>query len=197
MKKFIVSFMMAAALVFSGSMAMAFDFNTENLSGMYVTPKIGIGYVEMDDIHSSGTSYSHDHDQAFVTSLAVGYDFDKKFELPVRAEVEYLYRGRIKTVTEKGRIDNEVHALMANASYDFKEVPVVTPYITAGLGTALVGDDSVNFAYNFGGGVYYNVTENAAIDFSVRYIDYGRVLKEGYKMDQSGANIMLGLRYTF
>ena len=196
MKKFIISFMMAAALVFSGSAAMAFSM--EDLSGMYVTPKIGIGYVELDDIHGSNTGYSHGHDTAVVTGLSVGYDFSKDFEVPVRAELEYLYRGKTKTNLSNGnQIENEAHSVMVNAAYDFKEVPVVTPYITAGCGTAWLGDGGTNFAYNFGGGFYYNITENVSYDMSVRYVDYGSLNKSGYKVDQSGANIMVGVRYTF
>ena len=196
MKKFIVSFMMAAALVFSGSVAMA--FSTEDVTGVYVTPKVGIGYVELDDIHGSNTGYSHGHDTAVVAGISAGYDFSKVYEVPVRAELEYLYRGNAKAELPTGReLESDAHSVMVNAYYDFKEVPVVTPYITAGCGTAWLGDGGTNFAYNFGGGIYYNITEHFAYDFSVRYIDYGRLVKSGYKVDQSGANIMVGVRYTF
>ena len=197
MKNFILSLVAALTVLFATQSAMAFD--TTKLEGVYVMPKYGFAYVEMDDIHPNGSNtYSHDSDNAFVAGLSVGYDFSKKFELPLRADLEYLYRANARVHTQDGgSFRSEAHTLMVNGYYDFEEVPVVTPYITAGLGTAWLNDGGTNFAYNFGGGVYYNVTEHAAIDLSVRYIDYGSMNRHGYHVDEDGANIMLGLRYTF
>lgn len=198
MKKFIITLMTAFAIMFGAQSAMALDFDTTQLEGVYVTPKIGVGYVELDDIHANGSNaYSHGHDTAIAAGLAVGYDFSKKFDVPVRADLEYLYRGNAHVNTPTGNFRSDAHALMVNASYDFVDVPYVTPYITAGLGSAWLRDGGANFAYNFGGGVYYNLTENVALDFSVRYIDYGSMNKKGYHVDEDGANVMVGVRYTF
>lgn len=197
MKKFIISLFAACAVLFGVQSAMAFD--TTMLEGVYVTPKVGIGYVELDDIHANGShSFSHGHDTAVVAGLTVGYDFSEKYNLPVRADLEYLYRGNAHVTKPDGSdFRDDAHALLVNASYDFVEVPYVTPYITAGLGSAWLTDGGTNFAYTFGGGVYYDVTENVAFDFSVRYMDYGSMNKHGYNVDESGANIMVGVRYTF
>ena len=200
MNKLIISFFAIMSLIFCYNVSMASEVESEqiDISGLYVTPKFGISYVELDDIHGKDYNYSHGHDTTVAAGLSVGYDFNRKFDVPVRAELEYLYRGSAKTYLQDGtHFKNEAHSIMVNAAYDFKEVPIVTPYITAGCGTTWLGDGSANFAYNFGGGLYYDITENVACDMSVRYIDYDELNKNGYKVDQSGANIMVGLRYTF
>ena len=198
MKNFIVSVCASVALVF-GAFASASAFEMSQLEGVYVTPKVGIGYVKLDDMHSTTNNiYSHDEDGPVVAGLTVGYDFSKKFDVPVRADLEYLYRGNVRFEPVAGHSKkHEANAILANASYDFKECPVVTPYITAGMGTAWLNDGTTNFAYTFGGGVYYDLTDHVAFDFSVRYIDYGDYEKYAYKMDEKGANIMFGVRYTF
>ena len=200
----IISFMAVfAATMFFATAAFAesnYDFSVskEDVAGLYISPKMGIAYVDMDDIHHDGSDrYSHDDDTSFATGLSVGYDFDKKFEVPVRVELDYTFINNTNFYVDNRTHRVDSHTLLANVAYDFKEVPVVTPYIIGGIGMAWHNSSDTEFAYAVGGGVYYNVTENVAIDFSVKYVNNGSVHKYGYKADFEGANTMLALRYTF
>jgi hypothetical protein len=70
--------------------------------GVYVAPKFVYGLTQMN--HSKVQEDSYDNgvydygynwvigdktDSAFGGSLAIGYDFDKKFGIPIRTEIEY------------------------------------------------------------------------------------------------------------
>lgn len=197
MKKFIFAVLVAVAATF-GLNTDASAFGMDSLAGVYVAPKVGVGYVQNDDIHANGSSVmKHSHDTAVTTGLSVGYNFAEKFELPVRAEVEYLYRGKDVIDAPTTTIKSEAHSVMANVAYDFKEVPFVTPYLTAGAGAAWLNDGGTNFAYNFGGGVLIPLTEKVGFDVAVRYVDYGRMNKWGYNVKEKGCNATVAVRYTF
>lgn len=182
-------------------LGFAMTSHAADLSGLYVAPKVGMTFMQFDDVHGKyNTGYSHSHDQDVLAGVSVGYDWSKSsFAMPFRTELEYLYRGR-----EKVRLDNdflgfETHTLFANLAYDFKEVPFVTPYLTAGLGVnwfTSTGKD-YKFAYNFGGGVAVPVCENLALDLSARYVDLGRMHRHSTKAHPKGADVALALRYTF
>ena len=200
----IFSFVMAlvATMMFSMTAYAASDydlsFSKEDIRGLYIAPKVGIAYVELDDIHMDNSDrYSHDHRTAFATGLSVGYDFSKRFDIPVRAELDYTFINNTKFYVGEDFHRVDTHSLLVNIAYDFKEVPVVTPYIVGGIGTAWNSTSDAHFAFAVGGGLYYNVTENVAVDFSVRYVDNGSVHKFGQKADLHGANTMLAVRYTF
>lgn len=195
MKKLIITLVMAFTLLFSGS---AFAFDASSLSGMYLTPKVGYTYVELDDIHAvNSNAYSHGHDNTAAVGLSVGYDFWKEFQLPVRAELEYMFRDKAVADFGSHRVSSYAHTAMANVAYDFRQVPYVTPYLTAGLGVSWLESGHDDVSYNIGCGMFYDLTENVALDLSLKYIDYGQVRKNGYKMDQKGTNAMFGVRYTF
>ncbi len=125
--------------------------------GVYVAPKFIYGYTVMDklkaNVKSGGASVGtsdDDHDDAFGGALAIGYDFDKKFNVPVRAELEYS----IFSQTEAGvgaevkrsgpnlglSLDQklDIQTLFFNIYYDIKTGTPITPYIGAGLGMAFV-----------------------------------------------------------
>lgn len=59
--------------------------------GIYVTPKIG-GAIQSLDANLSGLpGISLDNNESsFGGGLAVGYDFNTNYALPLRAELEYM-----------------------------------------------------------------------------------------------------------
>lgn len=197
MKNKFIMFIVAMVAVFGFAMTShAADFE-----GFYVAPKIGMTFMQFDDVHGKhNTGYSHSHDQTILTGLSAGYDWSKSsYALPFRTELEYLYRGQQKVRLDNGYLGFEAHTIFANVAYDFKEVPYVTPYITAGLGANWftgTGSDW-KFAYNFGGGLAVPVCKNVALDLSARYVDLGRMHRYSTKAHPKGADVALALRYTF
>jgi len=143
----------------------------------YLTPKLLYSSQSMDDFssngkyggtyldHNTGTYKGKDaSDDTFGGGLAIGYDFGVYGEAPVRLELEYLYRGRVKgnygdkltnqyseiiagyydnhdvdnIFTSSHSFEANVHTVFANAYLDFHNDSNFTPYIGGGIGGAYV-----------------------------------------------------------
>jgi len=142
--------------------------------GLYVTPKFIYGGMIMDntkghlDARFQGTLVEAESwklngsDHAFGGSLAIGYNFNTRLNVPVRAEIEYALFSDTKNKTShsgRGFDDNGdlvwgenssfeqrfgVQTLFFNAYYDFHNSTAFTPYIGAGLGMAFINTKAKN-----------------------------------------------------
>jgi opacity protein-like surface antigen len=145
--------------------------------GIYVAPKFVYGYARGSD---ATTTWS-DPDGAWSDtstlkiagmdtwggSIAVGYDFNKQFNLPLRAEVEYaLFTGAESKTTgnytwsgggtsywskNSEKITVGIQTLFLNAYYDFRNSSAFTPYVGAGIGMAFL-DAKYKETYSDSGG---------------------------------------------
>jgi outer membrane autotransporter protein len=122
--------------------------------GVYVAPKFVYGLTQMDGAKAhwseSGDSGSerigNKTDDTFGGSIAIGYDFDKKFGVPVRAELEYAGFSKAETkktfgddeYTEKIKQTFGIQTLFLNAYWDINTGTKFTPYIGAGLGMGFI-----------------------------------------------------------
>ena len=147
--------------------------------GVYVAPKFVYGLTQMDSAKQSWTdSASGDSgterigsktDDTFGGSLAIGYDFDKKFGVPIRAEVEYAAFSEAETkrsysdigerITMKQKFN--IQTLFLNAYWDIDTGTQFTPYIGGGIGMGFIrtkgsergyveADPSDNWSYGTG-----------------------------------------------
>ena len=180
--------------------------------GVYVAPKFITGWTVMDNMK---TQFEEDGDSPVNMNigdktkgtvgggLAIGYDFNRQFQVPVRAELEYAAFSEVKG-SKSGNFGTngswsakqklQVQTLFLNAYYDFHNSTSFTPYIGAGIGMAFLntkgsfmGDDGVdprvsestgsktvtNFAWNVGAGVGYDINENFTIDLGYRFAGLG------------------------
>ena len=163
MKKLCVSALMALALMLPG-VAKA------ESTGVYVAPKFAMNVQHIKD-SLSGSGYGLNlnfgsdsgSDVAFGGAIAIGYDFSKKFDIPVRAELEYAAYGNAskndngndisKTIADEmgmtqvyssdvrnANLKTEVgvQTLLANVYWDITTWKDFTPYVSAGIGVAFV-----------------------------------------------------------
>ena len=214
MKKLCLSALMALALMLPG-VAKA------ESTGVYVAPKfvMNIQSTEFAVAGSSGGTYD---DTTAGGALAVGYDFSKKFDVPVRAEVEYGVYGNL-SASEAGNIYGYsvsaeakvgIKTLLANVYWDLGNYNGFTPYVGAGLGMAWVntelglsvsgvGSASVDntetvAAAQIGFGCSYAFNETFAVDLGYRCLAVGDGKVEVFESKDNVAHqIMLGLRVTF
>ncbi|MEY0177709.1 outer membrane protein [Providencia rettgeri] len=131
-------------------------------NGIYVTGKMGASIIQMSGQHITETfsdfpegneKYNGDNHRTgvFGGGVALGYDFSNKFNVPIRAELDFTARGKAnskynleKEVDQYGSYTNDaknqikLNTLMVNAYYDFKNESSFTPYLSAGLGYASV-----------------------------------------------------------
>lgn len=195
--------------------------------GVYVAPKFLfsqqiIDSPQMDDSyvssgHSSSTGYVLGNDKSDSTwggGLAIGYDFNPRFDVPIRAELEYAVRSQSKVSwsgdslgdTDSTKMKFDVQTLFVNLYYDIKTSTAFTPYFGAGLGMAFIKGKSdlsinygpgaptfsgsasksqTNFAWNVGAGVAYAITDNWDLDLGYRYVDMGEVKTGGITYQDS------------
>lgn len=142
--------------------------------GVYVAPKFIYAFTLMDplklsgDLQPSGFSASGTkNDNAFGGALAVGYNFDTLFNVPVRAEIEYAAYSQVKGETSGSSNDYsqgdvftdffgvkqklDIQTLFLNAYYDVKTGTPFTPWIGAGAGVAFVrSKTSAYYDFDYG-----------------------------------------------
>ncbi len=156
MKRVLVVLLLAGVMVLPSFASAA----TGKQLGLYVAPKFVYGLTQMDSVKEhwddatageSGTeSIGSKTDDTFGGSIAIGYDFDKKFGVPIRAELEYA--GFSKAEAEASYSYNDgagdysgkreqtfgIQTLFFNAYWDINTGTQFTPYIGAGLGMAFI-----------------------------------------------------------
>ncbi len=197
MKKLLASLLFVSLLV--PATASAADF-----SGIYIAPKIIGGiqtghanvYDEIGRIPGFAKSFNKG---VFGGGLALGYNFAKTMDVPLRLELEYT--AFTQASASKSVVDalgvytmnykNNVQSLFVNAYFDINTGTNFTPYVGAGLGlgfnhfsananenglrsASLGSHTSTNFAWNIGLGVAYNFNENVAVDLGYRYAQFGK-----------------------
>lgn len=129
--------------------------------GVYVAPKFITGWTVMDNMK---TGWGEDADPGFNMNigdktkgtvgggLAVGYDFYRQFQVPVRTEIEYAAFSEVKG-SKSGSVSAadvgfdghwsaqqklQIQTLFLNAYYDFHNSTSFTPYVGAGIGMAFL-----------------------------------------------------------
>lgn len=180
--------------------------------GLYVAPKFiyGIETFKMKGEEEGESFGLGNHNKSvFGGALAIGYDFSKQLDLPIRTELEYSVLSQAegkKTVSGesasqayKSKID--IQSLFVNVYYDFHNESKFTPYIGGGIGLGFVGmktsatdteyagdvsnysmgkKNETNFAWNLGLGCAYELTESFSIDAGYRYADFGKGKTKAY-----------------
>lgn len=213
MKKFCLSALMAAVLMLPGA-AQA------ESTGVYVAPKfvMSVQHAEGELSYAGFDLGSEDETSTEAgAAIAVGYDFSKKFDLPVRAELEFAATGATSKDVNAYGIPAEVEigakTLLANVYWDIANYNGFTPYVGAGLGLAIVNTEAGALGYSvddnktvvagqIGFGCAYAINEMFSVDLGYRYLmmGNGEVEYAGVKLESKNINahqIMLALRMTF
>ena len=178
-----------------------------DLMGVYVAPKFvlniqhfkGVGY----DLDGDRLPGSNSKDAARAGGgLAIGYDFNPVFSLPVRAELEYAAYGNAShhlgfvdrvvgdSLSAKHRVGFQT--LLANVYWDITNFHGFTPYIGGGIGMAFLktrvnysyagtgeyengsfSDTDTVFAGQVGLGCSYAFTDNISADLGYRFLMMG------------------------
>jgi opacity protein-like surface antigen len=149
MKKVLVLCVAAACFCLSSGQAKAAD-----QLGVYVAPKFVYGFTMMDKLKgtimnedSAGSKSGAKDDSAWGGAVAIGYDFYKRFQVPVRAELEYAAFSKVegKISESEGTMyyagfkqKMDIQTLFVNAYFDLKTGWYVNPYVGAGVGVAFI-----------------------------------------------------------
>lgn len=153
--------------------------------------------------------YDIETSEGFAVGAAMGYDF---YGFPrIEAEIAYQNNALDKVTTGAGRVllheDIDSLAILVNGYLDFTNSSLWTPFLSVGLGTALinvddstvyVGNDATAvFAYQIGAGIAYAVNPDLSLEGKYRYFattdpEFGKV-----EMEYATHNLYVGMRYSF
>ena len=155
MKRIFLAIFLIGA-VFTANSAFA------ELMGVYVAPKLFYSLQMTDDSKLESTDdvgtvtedVDDEDDSTFGGALAIGYDFQPNFGVPVRAEVEYALRSQSKAgnsdeylvddgegtylLRGDGSMKFDIQTLFLNVYYDIDTGTPFTPYIGGGVGWAFI-----------------------------------------------------------
>jgi opacity protein-like surface antigen len=164
--------------------------------GIYVAPKFVYGYARGIDAmvtwaeinkkngyNETGT-FDISGKDTWGGSIALGYDFNKNFDIPVRAEIEYALfsnaeskkttvsfhpDGTTPNYRDVGKLTVGIQTLFLNSYYDFRNSSSFTPYVGAGIGMAFLDakyrEDRIYYegeVVNSSGNTGRNLTTNFA-----------------------------------
>lgn len=200
--------------------------------GIYL--KAGVGMMRFDKF-SSGTNSAYSVKKAPKGSpvgiVGVGYKFSNALRSDVSLQYGSAnYKGSYSDDDDKINLKQKIKtlAMLVNCYYDINFNSMIVPYVTVGAGVARndasdlkssvagytrSGNSRMNFAWNVGAGLKFDITKNYAIDLGYRYLDFGKVSTSKLKgvaarfadpRDKNGGNAKLrahqatlGLIYTF
>jgi opacity protein-like surface antigen len=183
--------------------------------GGYLSGSAGIAMPEDGDITKAeilGDKLTVEYDDSWAFTGALGYDFGF-----FRMEGEFGYQGNDVEAMVWHNVnvnpEGEMTAMtgLANGYIDFENGTNITPFLTGGAGITMLelqdyqfpGDekkldiDENKFAYQFGAGIDFKVSNQISLDAKYRYFAVDEIENEYAKVEFASHNVMLGARLNF
>ncbi|MGM0681277.1 MAG: outer membrane protein [Thermodesulfobacteriota bacterium] len=180
----------------------------------YISAYLGIAApddaeTEFDD--GTQVDFKSDDGTAFTAALGQRFQRDYRFEIEVSRQENDLDQVSAYGV-ENVDVDGDVEslALLANFYYDFINRTPFTPFLSAGIGYAKVkvsditgyqfdlrSDDDYVLAYQFGGGLGYDITEQVTLDIKYRYFSTSDPEFDIAETEVVSHNYYVGIRLNF
>ena len=172
----------------------------------------GLGFFSDSGATNSNTAiagYDIEASEGFAVGAAVGYDFFGY--LRIEGEIAYQNNALAKASTAGGDVllheDIDSLAFLVNYYCDFTNDSLWTPYLSAGLGMALVNvDDNTGYvgnsydsvlAYQVGAGLGYAFDEELTLEVKYRYFATTNPEFDYVEMEYATHNVYVGMRYSF
>lgn len=179
----------------------------------YVSANLGLATfsdAEATNPNLAPANYDIEADSGIAFSAAVGYEFSS-FNTRLDLEVTYQNNPLDQASTAAGAVplteDIDSFAVLANVYWDLVNDSPWTPFLSAGLGAALVnvddstaylGDDSDSvFAYQVGAGIGYAVNRNMTVEAKYRYFATADLEFDLVELEYATHNLYAGIRYVF
>lgn len=173
-----------------------------NAQNFYFGVQGGLNFTHDGEVDNSGVDLSFD--TGYAIGAVFGYDMGNQFRL----EGELTYRANdmesLAGIPVVGEMTST--ALMGNVFYDFATGGPWTPYLGGGLGAASVSFVSAVdvsetvLAYQFIGGIGYNLSPTVVLAFDYRYFGVDTPKFGGaipFEQEYSNSTLMLGVRASF
>lgn len=204
--------------------ACAFTTSAFARGPWYGAVKLGGSQVDMTSPKAGGDSAgSGGHDVVYAAGLSLGYDFKPDMDIPVRAELEYMFRTnyskKYRDADDSIEFDSNIHTLMLNVLYDIPVDWCVKPFVGIGGGLAFIDSeakgstvDTVVYSERYRtteltpalsvmAGAGYWINDALSLDLGYRYLYTGKaklkIESVTVESQPSVHEVTLGLRYHF
>ncbi|MFP3983642.1 MAG: outer membrane protein [Desulfurivibrionaceae bacterium] len=206
MKKRVLAILAACAMLLPSS-ALAYGEGKP-----YISAHLGI--AAPDDAETTfddgrQVDFKSDDGTAFTAALGQRFRSDYRFEIEVSRQENDLDQVSAYG-TGNVDVDGDVEslALLGNFYYDFVNSTPFTPFLSAGIGYAKVkisdipylnlrSDDDYVLAYQFGGGLGYDITEQVTLDLKYRYFSTSDPEFDIAETEVVSHNYYAGIRLNF
>lgn len=180
--------------------------------GPYFSAQVGGAALmdsDMSDYYGEATT---EFDPGFASGFAAGFNFGmfrvegeigyQKNDIDKISGYDYEYD---EYFAGHGSGDMTAYSLLGNFYLDFHNGSPVTPFITAGIGTATVelnnfgyedSEDTV-FAYQVGAGLAFYINPHMTIDVKYRYFATDDPDFDGMSASFASHNVYCGFRFNF
>lgn len=192
-------------LLMAACLLLPVQAKAADLVGVYIAPKFVLNVQHSKgelSYHGQGLGSDSKTGARAGGALAVGYDFNPVFSVPVRAELEYAAYGNAShhlgfvdhiagdSLSARHRVGFQT--LLANVYWDITNFHGFTPYIGGGIGMAFLktkvnytyagtgeyengsfSDTDTVFAGQVGLGCSYAFTDNISADLGYRFLMMG------------------------
>jgi len=189
--------------------------------GMYGSFNAGIAMPADGDMTIPGVGSAElEYDTSFTVGGAIGYRFGETGDYRLEGEVAYQNNevDRIQNISLPDDVDGAILSSMEasvltfllNGYIDFNYGSAFSWFVTAGAGFARIDgemtvdgvnydEDDTVFAYQFGVGAGYAVTETVTLDCKYRYLRTDDLNIEGGDVEVASPshNITAGIRVAF
>lgn len=193
--------------------------NAYGADGLYMGADVGLALLndaDAGDPSLPGVEASMEFDAGVAVIAAVGYKMQQmRFEGEIGYQVNDFDQQSAFGMNLDLSGDQAVLSFLANVYYDIPTGSRFTPFLSAGIGFAMVdindlrlsdmdsgppyNDDDTVLAGQVGAGVSYAVNDRTDVELKYRYFMADDLeFSDGSTLDgPSSHNIYLGMRYTF
>lgn len=196
-------------------------------TGFYLGGQLGRGLLVLDSKSAKHGDFQGRVDtksNALAGSVNLGYNFKPQFDVPIRTELSFTARGNAKYSAKVSAmyydltlsLKHKVRTLMLNNYYDIYTGGNFTPYVSLGIGYAFINSSTKilddeggmskstysdkSFAYSFGLGTSYKITDNWSVNTMVRATYDGTfksTIPSNISVKSTTYDLMFGVLYNF
>ena len=183
---------MRKVLLFIGICAMAVFISSPcSAADMYFSVKTGVAVpADSDATSDSGASGTFEFDPGFSEMFAIGGQINERMRVEPELGFQTNDLDQVSSAGASSSASGEIRSMsfLTNFYYDFINHSPVTPYVSAGIGFAIIeADDITSWA----------LTQRIALDFSYRYYATEEPHFSEVDTEFQSHNLYAGARFSF
>lgn len=207
---------MRKILLFTCICAMAVLISSAcSAADMYFSVKTGVTVpADSDATFDTGDSATFEFDPGVSGMLAIGGQINERMRIEPELAFQTNDLDQVSSAGASASANGDVRSMsfLTNFYYDFVNDSPITPYVSTGIGFALIEVDDITspamtgslgndedsvFAYQFSSGIGWALGERVTLDFSYRYYATENPHFKEANTEFRSHNLYAGARFYF